>query len=188
MPFFDGFAKVWEGESGGIIDRQGTWVIPPGHKCLGNRFTEGKVKAMRGERWGFLDVSNRWVVEPRFESVGDFSDGHAAVELDGKWGYVDGSDRLVIPPRFNKVSEFSEGLAAVWFIGENDGCEEDPGISGVDGGGAWGYIDRDGAIVIEPRFSRADYFEGGKARVRLGAGGPRAFIDRCGEILRKEDR
>lgn len=37
---------------------------------------------------GFIDKNKRWVVPPIFEDAEDFSEGYAAVKLNGKWGYI----------------------------------------------------------------------------------------------------
>src|ERR1700676_4941520 len=60
--------------------------------------------------------------------VEDFSDGLAAVGVDGKrdaqgnvttmdggkWGFIDQKGNTVIRPQFDEVKPFSSGVAAVW--------------------------------------------------------------------------
>jgi hypothetical protein len=75
------------------------------------------------ERYGFIDTTGAFVISPQFENAASFSDGLAAVKIDGMWGFIDRSGRQVIPPTFATVSRFSESLSAVkerWFY-------EDPG-------------------------------------------------------------
>jgi hypothetical protein len=59
------------------------------------------------------------VIEPRFEQCYPFSEGLAAVKLDGRWGYINGSGTTVIPHLFDEVSSFQHG-AAVVRIGERN--------------------------------------------------------------------
>src|SRR5262249_15541716 len=65
---------------------------------------------------------------------------------------------------------FSEGRAAVRIDSEK-----------------WGYIDRDGRIVIEPRFGEAEIFRSGRAMIRSGSEYARnsGLIDESGNIVIK---
>jgi hypothetical protein len=72
---------------------------------------------------------------------------------------------MVIPPRFDAAADFMDGLA------------------GVNLNGWWGFIDRDGQIVIAPQFNsiREGFIEG-VAWVEL-RDGLNVYINRKGEIL-----
>ena len=82
--------------------------------------------------------------------------------LNGKWGYVvqmaDGRLRTAILGRFEEADRFSEGLAAVAVRNTDRTLHSD---------NIWGYINRDGAFVIHPRFFDAGKFRRGIAVVRL---------------------
>ncbi len=47
-----------------------------------------------------------------------FSEGLAAVKLDGKWGYIDQAGQEVVPCKYDDALYFSEGLAAVKLDGK----------------------------------------------------------------------
>jgi hypothetical protein len=86
----------------------------------------------------YVDRTTRQEIIPaRFENAGPFSEGLAAVRVDGRYGYVDGRGEIVIEPKFDFAGAFYQGLAEV-----------------VVGRGA-GVIDRTGTIVVPPRFQRA---------------------------------
>ena len=38
--------------------------------------------------WGFISSQGRIMITPNFETVGDFSNGMAAVQFGADWGYV----------------------------------------------------------------------------------------------------
>lgn len=81
-------------------------------------------------------------------------------------GVIDETGKLVIPPRnsFTRYGNFHEGLAQVWESG-------------------WGFIDREGHIVIKPKFYEAADFSEGLARVRLTEKGKYGFITKKGRLV-----
>ncbi len=55
---------------------------------------------------------------PAFETIREFSEGFAAVQLNGKFGFINESARMAIEPKFDEVEPFSNGLAAVRLDGK----------------------------------------------------------------------
>jgi len=78
-----------------------------------------------------------------FEVAKEFSEGLAAVRVDGRYGFIDPAGRMVITPRFEAAGPFTGGYAEVR----------------VDG--ASGAIDRSGKLVVPARFQRLVPFTGG---------------------------
>ena len=72
--------------------------------------------------------------------------------------------------------DFSEGLAAI-----NVGAK--PDSDWYPSGGKWGYIDKTGKFVIEPRFDGAEDFSEGLAPVKLGD--KWGYIDKTGKLVIK---
>ena len=81
-------------------------------------------------------------------------------------GLIDETGRLVIPPKnsVTRYGSFSEGLAKY----------SDRG---------WGFIDREGRVVIEARFYEAANFSEGLAFVRLSEKHKVGYIDQKGELV-----
>jgi hypothetical protein len=52
-------------------------------------------------------------ITPQYDNALAFSDGYAAVEMDGKWGYIDTTGTLVIPYQFDRAYMFNEGYAII---------------------------------------------------------------------------
>jgi hypothetical protein len=92
------------------------------------------------------------VIPVQFEEAEDFSEGVAAVKVNGKWGYSDKSGKMVIAPTFETASTFSEGLARVEIAT------------------AWGYINNRGKFVVRPQFTLAYDFSEGLAPVLVCRG------------------
>jgi hypothetical protein len=131
------------------------------------------------------------VIPPAFDEVFPFSDGLALVHRDGRAGFIDRRGTIIIAPTFRAAWPFSDGLATVMVGGEDLAggrpAQIDraghlvsrlmPNERFVVGGTyteglvgamflnerAWGYVDRDGSVVIPPRFVSAGAFHGGLA-------------------------
>jgi hypothetical protein len=123
-------------------------------------------------------------ISSEFESSGPFSDGMAAVELNGQWGYVDKSGKMVIPPQFTFVSQFCDGIAL------------------TRRGEEWAYIDKMGLVVLSPGCDSngAEDFSDGLAAISMGGaleparntkegnrlvGSKMGFIDKRGNVVIK---
>jgi WG repeat protein len=73
-------------------------------------------------------------VPPRYDWVGKFSDGRAAVRSGGLYGFVDEDGREIVKPQYRIVDDYSFGFAQVDIDGKS------------------GLIDRDGKIAIKPKY------------------------------------
>ena len=64
-------------------------------------------------RYGYMDTAGRVVIQMQFKDARSFSEGLAAVEVDGKWGYIDKSGKVAISRTLKAGWPFSEGLALI---------------------------------------------------------------------------
>lgn len=111
-------------------------------------------------KWGYKQFGD-WTINPRFDSAGAFSDGLAAVSLNGKWGFIDKSGANSIPFKYEQCGMFVDGLARVKLYGK------------------WGFIDKAGSTVIPMKYAMAADFSDGLAKVVLN--GKTGYIDKTGE-------
>ncbi len=129
-------------------------------------------------KFGYIDATGKLAIGYRFESAEMFSDGLGMVRYGGKFGFVDADGKFVIAPQFVDARPFSEGRT-VAVSGDEILLLDTEGkrvaslkhmIVGrfVEGRapilklGKLGFIDRDGHIVIEPRYdgSAGPYWQG----------------------------
>jgi bifunctional DNA-binding transcriptional regulator/antitoxin component of YhaV-PrlF toxin-antitoxin module len=87
---------------------------------------------------GYVNKQTRQEVIPaRFERAMPFSEGLAAVRVEGSFGYIDERGEIVIEPRFDLAGDFYQGLAEILVRNKT------------------GVINRKGEIVVPPTFRRA---------------------------------
>jgi hypothetical protein len=142
--YYEGGTELW-----GFIDTKGAWVINAQFDRVGS-FSEGFAAARKGDKWGYINREGKWVISPQYDAASRFSEGVAAVlGDDGLWGYIDVKGQPMSPLRFNKATPFSHGFASVQI------------------GKKYGYVNRNGQWLVEPRFDIADSFsEYGHALVK----------------------
>ena len=171
-PLFKIAGITKQGYSLGYIDKSGKVIIPLKYREA-NDFSEDLAVVMTHDltKYGYIDKTGKMVIKQQFNNGAmAFSEGLAAVGINGKWGYIDKSGNIVIklPPVRQAVS-FSEGLAPI--------LTKDKG---------WGYIDKTGGFVIQPQYVHAERFKNGLAHVSTGnlkgSGMDRdAYIDKTGK-------
>jgi hypothetical protein len=130
-----------------------------------------------GTRPGYIDESGEVVIARdqfnRFASLHSFSEGLAALPYDSKTVYIDRNGSIAFEVPGSGGREFHEGLAVYHAPPKRPQPPESdrnsstpprlpPPIFSV---GAVGYIDKQGAFAIEPRFAAAGPFVDGLARV-----------------------
>lgn len=77
------------------------------------------------------------VIPQTYEGARDFSEGLAAVQIDGLNGYIDAAGHVLIEPRFDEAGPFRDGIAEV-LIGKHTTV-----------------ISRDGEALLPAKFARA---------------------------------
>jgi len=151
----------------GYISRSGRMVVKPRFDSA-RPFSEGLARVEINGRYGFIDTSGRMAVKPVFNMANDFSDGLAAVKIPdgscglcGEWVYINKAGQVVIHTKpivgaSNYVGDFSDGFASFYSeVGQPDFPRNLP----------YGYLDKNGKVVIPAKFGYAEDFHEGLAAV-----------------------
>lgn len=174
----------------GYIDRTGAVKIPFQFSLAG-KFSEGlapvrvdsQVNGLWQSKFGYVDTSGTLAIPATFDQAGPFSEGLALVTTGELSGYIDKTGAFAIPARFTQLmdhtSTFSEGLAAVRLAPAPVVTTGEARTSTAAPDSAWGYIDKRGEWVIQPRFRTASAFHDGVALVTDQSG--YVYIRRSGE-------
>ncbi len=116
--FFEGVAQMvgyWP--STRLIDMRGDdfpleeGLIPRGHFSQG--FLPAEVSGGNPRLIGYANRQRRLQIRAQFDGAAEFSEGLAAVSMNGKWGYIDRSGEMAVPPWFLRGESFSENAARV---------------------------------------------------------------------------
>ncbi len=164
--------------------------------------------AHHGRKLGCIDRSGRLVIEARWGWIEPFSEGLAVVNQvlptrdDELYGYIDLVGSEVIAPAYKMASAFAGGLALVRPPGEDwrgktvlidranrvvsvlpcgfvDRFAEGRAVAWA--GESYGYLDHDGAWIVEPQFDEGSDFWNGLARVSRGDW--HGLIDHAGRFV-----
>lgn len=163
----------------GYIDNTGKVVIKPQFD-YGEEFSEGVAPVQIGEDWGYIDETGKIIVKPRFFEALSFKKGFARVGIYfknhkivnntvGYYGYINKKGIIVHEKDVKDTDvEFSDGL----LMFRTNKNEPDSKI---------GYKDKNGNIVIKPKYDSGTEFSEGLTCVI--SGNNTNFIDTKGNII-----
>lgn len=100
------------------------------------------------------------------DSVLSISEDLILFDKNGKYGFINKYGEEIIAPAYVDARQFKEGLSAV-----------------RNNRNKWGYIDKEGTLVIPFQFDRADVFSGGFAPAGIFDGRKMGYINTSGEIV-----
>lgn len=121
-------------------------------------------KIIEDGKAGYINSEGQVVIQPIFRSAGEFSEGFAAVRINGTYGYIDAGGRFSIEPQFDYATPFSEGFAIV-----------------VNNGQPF-YIDEFGQAPFKINYPVIGQFKNGIAKIQTSSE-KNGFIDKRGELV-----
>lgn len=154
-------------EQDGYIDKSGKFIIKLSDSgSYGGEFHEGTAwisDCKSGKYTSYhIDKSGKALYNFRFDEIGDFNEGIAAVEINDKTGFIDLSGNYIFRPISEQYADFSDRMSNVCIDGK------------------YGFIDHNGSIVIAPQYDDAGNFKFGLAPVKYN--GKYGYINKRGNI------
>lgn len=172
----DPLFRIREGRKVGFINRSGQVVIAPKFETAED-FSEGLARVYVGSEAGFIDRTGKFVIKPIYTTATNFEGGRSLVSKEGKYSLIDKQGNTIAEIPYRVLGDFHAGLATV----------QRPRTTGADGKAipsAYGYINRDGKMVIEPQFMPAGAFpDDGKGLAVGGLNREWVYFDRSGKII-----
>jgi hypothetical protein len=177
LRFRDGVAVACEGGKDGYLKPDGTWLLPPQFELL-DYATEGRGRVKTNGQWHLLDLAGN-VLSAGYDSVIEYVGGMARVVRGDKVSYIGADGQPLTDQWFDSADRYADGFAPVtigeqmWLL-RSDGSLHGPHkvIRPVDEGlclivsGGVGFMDGNGAIVVDPKYDTASSFRGGLAAVK----------------------
>lgn len=143
-------AIVGKDKKQGAIDETGRVVLPLEFKkvAIEDKETVPVVLAQKKGKYGLYDREGKELIAPTLSKVTDVSEGIMGGQIKGKWSFytIEGKK---LPGTYDQVGLFRDGLAPVKIKGR------------------WGYVDKDGKLVIPAQYKEAHSFSEGLAAVKL---------------------
>jgi len=200
--FYEGVAFVYKRGEWGLIDTDGRALAECQYDEKG-KFHEGLAPVIKKGKCGFLDKEGKNVIECKYDLVGNFSNGLAAVVEDKRLCLINKEANIIFNTEFKGVTffkffdEFLSGPDIIKIIVLNKYGDlqlfEDAEKVSIDidlipvenKDKKWGFIDREGNVVIDFQFDKALYFSEGAAAVEKKVEKKKrwGFIDRGGRVL-----
>ncbi len=209
--FNEGLAKVKINNKYGFINKKGEVVIEPIFD-FANKFSEGLAQVRRNGYSGFINTSGiltlyqkplsypsdfkegftlakfegkhlflnkngiELKIKTEFDELFHFSEGLAKFKKDNKFGFVDKNGEVIIQANldYSSVENFSDGLAIIKIETQRKGKLPFR---------QYGYIDKQGNVVIKPQFPSAGDFKNGLAMVRDKKTGYLLYINKKGNYI-----
>ena len=201
-------AVVQDKEGFGLINRKGEYVVKPNYNSI-SEFKENRAIFVLDDYMGVLDEKGNIITNKKYNFISDYNEGRALIGISSeegnyKYGYIDLQGKEVIPPIYSEAISFNEGVALVKvkdkeynlidingkvintynydFVSQyGDGLM----VFGESFEGPLGYINREGKIVINPKYKSAEGFKDGVAIVSESDSfiGPYGVIDKEGKYL-----
>lgn len=170
----NGYAFVSKNDLSGIIATDGRVVIPCEYESL--YFTSGDtLSAMKNGKKGYINLQGQVIAPFIYDDFGEFDSlGYAPAWKDGKLGAIDRQWNMVIPFKFDTPEFYDYGDEERWsspmtFI--EDLCR-------VRMGDGYGFINRQGRVVVPCRYDEVYYFSNGMAIVAKN--GRYGFVNKQG--------
>ncbi len=183
--FSEGLA--WANDSSyrwGFIDKTGAVVIPFKYEFASQTdFKDGIMAAGLYDEndsltMGFIDKKGAVVIPFQYDYVSEFSEGLAAVNMNGKYGFINKKNELIVPFKYDNLGgsngNFKNGYSSVGF-----GTTDDD----YNWTGYYGYIDKTGKEITPIMYDETRDFENGLAMVSLDSAW--FYIDATGREYRE---
>ena len=145
----------------------------------------------------YSKIDSKFKFRLKFDWVDDFTDGFAAVKLNGKWNYINTEGQFLSHEWFDSVGSFKKGFAMVELNGKYNFINTEgqllskwwvdcaynfkAGFAAVSLNSMWNFINTEGQLLSQQWFDSMHNFNEGFVVVNLN--GKYNFINTEGQLL-----
>lgn len=136
----------------------------------------------KDKKCGLIDSSGKVILPLTYNSIFQFQNGYYYFYEDNKMGVVDFDGSIIVKPLaapYSEIESFSEGILRI-----SKTLHSDDFVNGPSGYTWYGYMDKNGKIILEPKeeIRRAEDFSDALACVGKGVGEAKyGYIDSKGK-------
>lgn len=153
----------------GLIDRQGTIIVPIIYDGLTEGFIDSVCQVYKGHKFGLVNLEGKEIVAPIYDDIDQKAhDGLFRVGKDDLYGMINRKGEIVIPIVYKGLEAANEGLVTVMIEPQR-----------------WGYINHKNEMVIKPEFTYTGLFENGKVILQK-ADGEDYIVYKDGKVEKKD--
>lgn len=170
----------------GLMDIYSNILVSPQYDSP-IEFSEGLALVEKGGRCGFIDTEGKLIIELKYDSGVSFHNGLAAVGNGNHFYFINAKNEIISGPFVDLGEEVYSHMAA--YMEYSEDCtaffKEDqrlPAIPYGGGNGGWGFLDRQGNVVIKPEYKFVYPFCEGLAAVETHDG-KWIYINKSGGIV-----
>ena len=201
-------AVVQVQEGFGLINKKGEYVLEPNYNSISD-FKENRAIFVLNDYMGVINEKGNIITNKKYNFISDYNEGRAVIGISSnegnyKYGYIDLEGNEVIPPIYSEATSFNDGGALVKIKDKEYNLIDINGkvintynydfvsqygeglmVFGNSFEGPLGYLNREGQIVIKPKYKSAEGFKDGVAIVSESDSfiGPYGVIDKEGKYL-----
>lgn len=124
-------------------------------------FSEGYAVVGKKGLYGLVNEQWEEVISPQYEELSDVNEGTMSYydTVTQRYGIIDTNKTILIKPQFDETHPFNEGLAAV-----------------LDAG-FWGFVNKEGKVIIPPKYQQINVFSPEPSRHPFNEGLANVGID-----------
>lgn len=131
---------------------------------------EGLQPVRKNGKYGYIDETGKEVIPLIYDEAWGFSSGRAVIKLNDKEGLIDTKGNLVVNNIYDYCSSVCEDMIIVGINGKKNALDR-----------KYGYVDKNGNVIVEPTYSKAFDFSEGLAAVKINE--KYGFIDKTGKLV-----
>ena len=165
LSFCENLYPINDKNGGGYINKDGVIVLKQEYNFAGKFIGDYAIVQNKKLKEGIIDKKGNVVVDFEYDDLCNLSENFVIYKENRKCGYIDIVKNEKAKAIYEYIKVFKEGLAAVCIDGK------------------WGFINKKGELIIEPKYYSVSDFSQGLAAVSYYSHKTDGYINKKGKIV-----
>lgn len=181
-------AMVLSKDKAGLVNEKGEMVVAMEYQAFGE-LSEGLIAYKEANRWGYMDENGKIVVERAYKEAQPFHSGLAGVRKGDKWGVINTRSEFVLQAKYSEIAPVERDSERGWMrLNKRWGMYDltgnvilkpaytayqpfgSDGLASVADKLKYGFIDKQGTLLIGLDYQMASSFRAGRGGVLTDTG------------------